>query len=137
MIKNEKFERIKLSKDEYKQLLIIEKKTSNKKLLIRVQAFKLLYKNWKYSQIAQAIDVTNNTITNWIKIYNENGLNNLFSLKYKGSKAKLTKEQFYLLKEKTETGSFTYAKEASQFIQETFNVSYHLRHVQKLLKKNF
>ena len=48
MKKGEKFERVKLTKDEFRVLQKAEKKEIRPKILKRIQAFKLLYKKWKY-----------------------------------------------------------------------------------------
>lgn len=137
MKKGEKFIRIQISEEEYKQLLEIEKKTVSKKILKRIQAFKLLYKKWKYSQIAQAVSIRNNTFTGWIKLYKEGGLDKVLSFNYKGGQSKLTNEQLVQIKNKIEKEGFAYAKEVKQYINSEFNISYHLHHIQKLLKKKF
>jgi len=79
MKKGEKFERAQISKQDYDKLKKIEKKIELTKVYKRVQALKLIYLNWKYSAIAEFLNVTNDTITNWISIYKLNGLSALLT----------------------------------------------------------
>ncbi len=137
MIKGKKFERIKITKDEYKKLEKSEIKLKSAKLLRRVQAFKLIHLGWKYNQIAKFLKVTNDTITDWIDIYQSKGINGLINLKYKGGQSRLTVDQLKELKQKAKKGKFKVAKEVKQYIEKNFNINYHLNHVHKICKKNF
>jgi transposase len=56
----------------------------SKKVYRRIQAFKLIYKGWKYTDIAEFLNVTKETMSNWIKLYKKDGIKGLISLKYKG-----------------------------------------------------
>lgn len=137
MRKGEKFQRVQISKEEYSKLVAVEKKIKSAKSLKRVQAFKLMYAGWKYSQIADFLSVTNNTLSNWIKIYNDGGISSLLTFQYKGGPSKLNKTQLSELKKEVSKGSLPYAKAAKKYIKDKYNITYHLNHVQKLLKKNF
>ena len=137
MIKGESFQRINLSKAEYEQLKLAERKTKSVKILKRIQAFKFIYIGWKYSAIAEFLSITNNTITNWIKCYNRGGINSLLTLQYKGGQAKLNEEQLSELKDEASKGSFVFAKDVQHYIKQNFGIEYNLSHVQLLSKKNF
>ncbi len=137
MKKDEKFQWIKISVEEYNELMVVEKKIKSIKLLKRIQTFKLIYVGWKYTQIADFLMVTNNTISNWIKIYKSGGISALITYHYKGGQSKLNNTQLLELKKESSKGSFPYAKAAKKHIEEKYGVVYHLNHVQKLLKKKF
>ena len=81
--------------------------------------------------------VTNNTITNWINIYQEGGIDYLLVLDYKGGEAKLSEEQLRELRNEATKGSFAIAKDAKRYIEQNFGIKYNLSHVQLLCKKNF
>lgn len=98
MRKGEPFQRVEISNAEYEQLKVAEPKTKSVKVLKRIQAFKLMYLGWKYSDIAEFLSVTNNTITNWINYYKEGGIDSLLVLNYHGGQAKLSEEQLSELK---------------------------------------
>ena len=94
MRKGESFQRVSISAAEYEQLKVAEPKTKSVKILKRIQAFKLIYLGWKYSDIAGFLSVTNNTITNWINYYKEGGIDSLLALNYKGGQAKLNEDGY-------------------------------------------
>ncbi|CEG11704.1 conserved hypothetical protein [groundwater metagenome] len=135
MRNGEKFQRVQISNEEYNELVVVEKKIKSAKALKRVQAFKLMYAGWKYGKIADFLSVTNNTLSNWIKIYNDCGVSALLMFQYKGGQSKLNKKQLSELKKETGKGSFAYAKAAKKYIEDKYNITYHLNHVQKILKK--
>jgi len=137
MRKGEPFQRVKISNAEYEQLKVAESKTKSVKVLKRIQAFKLMYLGWKYSDIAEFLLVTNNTITNWINFYKEGGIESLLVLNYMGGQAQLSEEQLFELKIKASKGSFAIAKDVKHYIKQNFGIEYNLSHVQLLLKKNF
>jgi|LGOV01.1.fsa_nt_gb transposase len=137
MKKGEPFQRVDISDREYERLKVAEPKTKSVKVLKRIQAFKLMYLGWKYSDIAEFLSVTNNTITNWINYYKEGGIDSLLVLNYKGGQAKLTEEQLSELKIKAGEGVFAIAKDIQHYIKQNFGIEYNLSHVQLLCKKNF
>lgn len=135
MRKSEKFEWLKISKEEYNQLKKVENKITSTKIYQRIQAFKLMYKGWKYSAIAEFLNVTNDTITDWIDIYRKKGISGLSSLKYRGRIPLLSEKQLVELRSKKPT--FKVAKEVKKYIEENYGITYNSNYVQELLKKNF
>lgn len=137
MKKGEVFQRVSISEPEYDQLKQAERKIKSVKLLKRIQAFKLMYLGWKYSAIAEFLSVTNNTLTNWINLYQVRGVDSLLTLHYRGGQAKLSDEQLSELRDEAVRGSFTIAKDVRRYIKKNFGIEYNLSHVQLLCKKNF
>lgn len=137
MIKGKKFERISISKTEYKQLKKAERKVKSAKVLKRIQAFKLMYLSWKYGAIADFLCVVKNTISEWIKLYKKGGIAAVISLNYKGGQPRLTAVQLNVLKEKAAKGEFPYAKDVKYCIEKEYGIVYNLKHVHLLCKKNF
>ncbi|MCR4313323.1 MAG: helix-turn-helix domain-containing protein [Candidatus Roizmanbacteria bacterium] len=137
MNKGEKFKRVKISKQEYNKLKKVEEQIDSKKAYRRIQAFKLIHKRWKYSAIAEFINVTNETISDWIRLYKKGGINGLVTLCYKGGQQKLNEKQLTELRKKASEGNFTFAKDIQNYIENNFKIKYGLRHVQLLSKKNF
>ena len=137
MRKDETFQRVKISVTEYEQLKRAERKVKSTKVLKRIQAFKLVYRGWKYSDIAEFLLVTNNTITNWINLYKEGGIESLLTLHYRGGQAQLSEEQLLKLKSEANKGSFAIAKDVKHYIRQNFGIEYNLSHVQLMSKKNF
>ena len=137
MRKGEKFKRIKISKQEYNKLKEIEEIIDSKKAYRRIQAFKLMYKRWKYSAIAEFLNVTNETISDWIKLYTKGGIDGLVTLHYKGGQPRLNEKHIEELREKAGQGFFNFAKDVQHYIEKNFKIKYNLKHVQLLSKKNF
>lgn len=135
MRKLEKFKWLAISKEEYNQLQKVEKKIKSPKVYQRIQAFKLMHKGWKYSAIAEFLNVTNDTITDWVNIYKKDGLSALLTLKYQGRIPLLSEEQLVELRSKKPT--FKVAKEVKKYIEENYGITYNSNYVQELLKKNF
>ena len=135
MRKGEKFERINISANDYSKLVKAEKKVKSAKILKRIQAFKLIHLNWKYGKIAKFLSITNDTITDWIRVYNAQGIGGLLTLRYRGRIPLLSKEQLEELRKKK--SGFKIAKQAKKYIEEKFGIIYNSNYVQELLKKNF
>ena len=81
--------------------------------------------------------MTNDTITDWILIYQSDGIKGLTDLRYKGGQPRLTKNQLNELRQKAEAGEFNIGKNVQQYIKEQFGIDYNLSHVHLLSKKNF
>ena len=137
MRKGEAFQRVSISEIEYEQLKLAERDINSVKVLKRIQAFKLIYLGWKYSDIAGFLSVTNNTLTNWINLYWKGGIDSLLDLHYKGGQSRISDEQLSELKNEAARGSFTIAKDVQRYIKQNFDIEYNLSHVQLLCKKNF
>lgn len=137
MKKGEKFKRIEISKEEYKNLEKQEIKITSAKLLRRLQMLKFIHMGWNYGRIANFLNVRQATITSWANTYKKEGISELLKLNYRGRIHKLNNNQLAELKEMSRQGKFKFAKEIKDYIQKQFNLSYHLNHVQKLAKKNF
>ena len=137
MKKDETFQRISLKEREYEDLKLAERKVKSVKILKRIQAFKFMYLGWKYSAIAEFLSITNNTITNWINIYREGGIDSLLTLHYKGGQSRISEEQLSELRDKANNGAFTTAKDIKHYIKQNFGIEYNLSHIQLMSKKNF
>lgn len=68
------------------QSIIKEKKRKEKdaKLLRRYQCLSMLYDQYPKKEVARLLNVNIDTITDWIKLYNKEGLAGLGLLKYEG-----------------------------------------------------
>ena len=131
------FERVSISKQKYDQLKKAEDEAESTKIYKRIQAFKLIHKNWRYSAIAEFLNITKDTMTDWVNLYNREGMQGLLNLHYKGGQPRLNKRQIEDIKEKAAQGSFTFAKDVQHYIEKNFGIKYNLKHVQLLFKKSF
>jgi transposase len=115
----------------------IGKQLKKAQLLRRIQCIKLKDMKWANIKIAEFLGVSSDTITNWLKAYNQGGFDGLLNWDYKGRVSVLTLDQQEILKDRNKEKPFDTAKEAKEYIKEEFGMDFHLHYVQKLLKKNF
>jgi len=78
--------KLNITKDQIEELRAIQKKTTNVKIYKRLQCLLFISKEYSKSEIADVLDVSNNTITTWIKIFSKGGLELLTTLDYKNRK---------------------------------------------------
>jgi transposase len=135
MRKGEKLDRIKLSPEEYQQLLSAEKKYKNAKVYRRIQAFKMLHNGHINTEVAEFFSVDINTISDWIAIYRKGGIEPLLSFDYKGRPQKLNDEQISQLRNEANKGSFETAKDIWQYIKDNFGVEFREDYVPKLANR--
>jgi len=92
---------------------------------------------WTNIEIAEFLNVCNDTITDWLKAYSKNGIEGILTWKYVGRPSLLTDEQLEKIRQRNNEIPFDNATEALEFIEAEFGVKYTLSWVQKLLKKNW
>jgi transposase len=135
MRKGEKLDRIKLSPEEYNQLLAAEKTYRDSKVYRRIQAFKLLHNGHLNKEVAEFFSVDINTVSDWIDLYRKGGIESLLSFDYKGRPQKLNDEQILQLRSEASKGSFASSKEIWQYIKDNFGVEFREDYVSKLAKR--
>lgn len=126
---------IKLAKKQKKLLMLAEKQVPNPQVLKRIQCILLKDKGWTHRAVAEHLNKGFSTVSDWIKIYKEEGLEQLVSWKYAGKKPKLSSEQIKDLKQRINESPFNAAQEAADFIKEKFDVDYNVKYLPRLLKK--
>ncbi len=75
-----------LTHKQIEELKAIQKTVSNIKVYKRLQCILLISKNYSKTEIADILDVSNNTITTWIKIYQKGDFELLKTFDYKERK---------------------------------------------------
>lgn len=126
---------INLTKKQKKLLMLAEKQVPNPQVLKRIQCILLKDKGWTHRAVAEHLNKGFSTVSDWIKIYKEEGLKRLVSWKYNGKKSRLSPEQITELKQMINKNPFNVAQEAADFIKEKFNVDYNVKYLPRLLKK--
>jgi transposase len=129
--------KIRLTERELKEIHNAEKQVDKPQLLKRLQCIKLKHEKWKHQKIANFLGIHLETVSRWIKIYKEKGIQELLQWGYKGKVSVLTLDQQEKIIERNRENPFPVAKDAMQYIKNQFGVGFHLHYVQKLLKKNF
>ena len=78
--------KLNITKEKIDELRASQKKTSHIKIYKRIQCILMISKGYSKSEIADIIDVSNNTVTTWLKIYTKGGLELLSTFDYKDRK---------------------------------------------------
>ncbi len=128
--------RVNLSEEELEKLNELEDSITDARLLKRIQCIKLKNEAKKHKEIAKFLNRSEVRISQWIRIYKEEGIKGLLKWNCKGRVSKLNQEARERLKERDKEKPFDTAKEAKKFIEEELGIEFHLHWVQKILKKN-
>lgn len=126
-----------LSPQQKEELKNAERQIDKKPLLRRLQCLKLKDKGWKHEEAAEFLDVSVNSITNWLKAYQRGCIPELLQWGYRGKVSVLSLKDQEELRKRNKEKPFMSANEAKAFLEERFGVKWHLHWIQKLLKKNF
>ena len=108
----------------------------------RLQGWELKQKGWKQKDIAEALGVTPGAVSQWMKRVEEGGLETLRYRPSPGAKSRLGKAQqeelLVLLEQGAEAhgyrGDVWTQPRIARLIKREFGVSYHPRHMGRLLK---
>lgn len=85
---------------ETQQLLnTIEQKSKYYQVRHRAKSILLSYQGYKINHIMLILNVSRNTIYNWLNNWEKDGLNGLYSLKGRGRKSTLNEQQEFQVKE--------------------------------------
>jgi transposase len=132
-----KYIKIKLTNEQKKELKNVEKEVSHTQTLKRIQCVKFKDMGWTNLQIAEFLNVCNDTITAWLQAYVTSGVDGILTWGYGGRQSCLTDVQLELIRQRNKDLPFDNAAEVVAFIETEFGVTYNVSWVQKLLKKNW
>jgi transposase len=110
--------------------------TSERNIADRLRA--VLYKadGYENKEIAYLLQLESiNTVTNWLHIYDQQGLDSLCTFKYAGSEPYLNEEQRLMLIFQLKTHIYHTAKQVIAWVMEQFDIQYSLRGMHILLRR--
>lgn len=110
--------------------------TSDRAVADRLRA--VLYKadGYSHQEIAHLLQLKSiNTVTNWLRLYNQQGLEALCTLGYIGSEPRLDEGQRLRLVLELKTNIYNTAQQVIRWVKEEFGVEYSLRGMHALLKR--
>jgi len=121
------------------QSIIKEKKRKEKdvKLLRRYQCLWMLHEQYPKKEVAKILSVNIDTVTDWIKLYNNEGLSGLGILKYEGRRPSSLdgiKEQ---LTRYVQTQNITTLSELQLLIEKKHQLKIEHSWLSRYCKKNF
>ena len=109
----------------------------------RLQAWKLWQKGWKQKDIAEALDVSEGAVSQWLKKAREEGIEGLQHRKGGGPKPRLSDTQIEKLPELLQKGAEAYGfrgnvwtrSRVAKVIKRIFDVEFSVSHVGRLLER--
>ena len=87
------------------------------------------------SEIIKKHDISQGTAYNWIKQWNDGGMDALKRKQGSKGQSKLTDEQFLILDKAIQDNNLKTAKEVKHLIETLFGVKYSLRSIERIMKK--
>lgn len=122
-----------LTQQERDLITLKYKSETNRSIKPRLHLLLLKDQGLSQKQIAKILLVTEETISAWLKIYCEKGLEVLCTLHYKGSSPKVSPEQIDIFKSEVAKNRFQTSKQACAWVEETFSIHYSQRAMRDLL----
>jgi len=129
--------KFKLTNSQKRELDVAEQTTKQIQLLKRIQCIKMRDKGLTNLVIADVLNKSDQTISNWVQLYRKEGLTGLLKWNYTGKVSVLTQDNLLQLERRNSEQAFSTASEAKAYIKEEFGINFHLHWVQKIMKKNF
>ena len=126
-----------LTEEEVLVLRKAHKQVRDKRLADRIKAILMVHRGFTYPQIIAALLLDETTIRRYVKSFKQNGLNGLLQFHYTGGQSRLTQTQELELKNHLAEGEHIYltAKEVVDFVKSTYQVSYSVIGMTKLLHR--
>jgi len=117
------------------------KKSGESDTFVRIRGVVLVSQGYNYREVAEILDVTNGSVSNWVARYLNGGPRALATEARSGRPRRLSEDELCEFEEIIDAGAMAYgfpnelwdAKRAAHVIQECFAVSYHPNHVAKIL----
>lgn len=124
--------------DTQEEISILERRLKEEreaKTRDRIRGVMLLKKGYKPGETAGIMGVTERTVYNWKRRYEENGIKGLKTRKKPGRKRRLSDEDMERLKDLLKQREYWTTKEVRNLVMMEFDVEYTLRHVARILRK--
>lgn len=111
------------------------KQEKNPRFRERLHCLLLKERGHTNSEVAQMLLVSQDTITDWLNLYEDGGIETLCRLETGGSDAFLDQEQIARLQAELDKHGFQTAKQVCAWVQEEFAVTYSERGMRDLLRR--
>ena len=128
--------KITISKDDLKEIKLKKKKEKDQKIYRRLQFLHLKYKNKTNKEIADLLGVCADTITDWARIYSNEGLNSLCQpINYNNRSAKIDK-YIVRIKQDVKDNMISTLSELQNWIKENYSLEIEQSWLSRCCKKN-
>ena len=125
-----------LSESELVELKRIKREVKDSKILRRYQCLHMLHTGMKRKDVAELLDVYIDTITDWVKLYQSDGLEGLGNLQYEGRRPSVLDPHKEAIKKHIQCTSVNNLTQLQDYIKITFKISIEQSWLSRYLKKN-
>jgi transposase len=129
-------QKIKLEESQDKELKERLKSERDAKIWRRLKCIDLKQKGHKHKEIAELLDVTIDTITDWLFLFNEGGFEELCKLNYDGRRVSVLEEHKSSIEEKIDKENIPTVKYLQDWLKKEFGVEIEHSWFSRWLKKN-
>lgn len=127
---------MKLTAQERKELVKLEKRIPHKGVAIRIRIILALDLGYSLKEVSEILLLDENTVSKWKKLYEKSRfLSDWLGSKQNGYQGKLTKEQEEMVSRFVSDGVIADCQEIVNYIKDTFDISYSTDGVTKLLHR--
>jgi len=116
-------------------LRMAHKSIQDKRYVYRINAVILLGTGWSYDEAAEALLLDEATLRNYVKIYQEGGVEALSANNYKGSSAKLSTEQRIEFDTHLQENTYLTVDAIIAYVVKTYGVLYSISGMTDLLHR--
>lgn len=124
-----------LSSQQIAELKIAHKTAKTKRDADRIKTILLLDKGWSPVQIANVLLLDDETIRNYIKLYESDGMESLLKNNYKGFIGKLSDEEIMLLDNHLQKEIYLKVQDIIVYVKKVFKVEYSVSGMNELLHR--
>lgn len=116
-------------------LRVAHKAERNKKSAYRLNAIILLGSGWQIAQVKEALLLDDETLRNYVRKYQEGGIQELLTTNYSGRQSSLSSDQESLLCSELETTIHLTTASVIEFVKKTYGITYSSSGMTKLLHR--
>ena len=127
---------IELEENKLAELKDLKKTTKDSKILRRYQCIHMLHNGMKKKATAELLDVNIDTITDWVKLYNQSGLAGLSALNYEGRRKSVLSSIHAELSTYIQTEMISTIAQLQDFIDQKLGIRIEHSWLSRYCKKN-
>lgn len=129
-------QKIKIEESQDKELRERLKRERDAKIWRRLKCIDLKQKGHKHKEIAELLDVTIDTITDWLFLFNEGGFEELCKLNYDGRRVSVLEEHKSSIEEKIDKENVPTVAYLQNWLKKEFGIEIEHSWFSRWLKKN-
>ena len=127
---------IELEENKLAELKDLKKTTKDSKILRRYQCIDMLHNGMTKKATAELLDVNIDTITDWVKLYNQSGLAGLSALNYEGRRKSVLSSIHAELSTYIQTEMISTIAQLQDFIDQKLGIRIEHSWLSRYCKKN-